>query len=305
MIYLILSGRIGNQLFMYSAAEMVRKELGKDDEIVINERDVVSAGWVNSLREYSLDNVRYVDEDYLEYAHGIKLQNVFFRYYMDFVISMSYKAKYEKEKKLQRLFNNNGLILCQNGYLKINNIKSSDNTVLMLGYFQSDKYFSEISDSIMKEFDVTSRIFDYDPDICDKFKHRNVVCISAKVQHNVGNPMFDVCTKEYWEKAIAYIIDNVENPLFFICSDNVEYVVSNLIDTSKYDVIEQPKSMPVHIALALMSLSKHFIIGNTTFAWWAQFLCKNPTKIVVAPSRWMNSDMPIDIYQDGWKIIGV
>ena len=26
------------------------------------------------------------------------------------------------------------------------------------------------------------------------------------------------------KKAIEYICENVENPLFFICSDNVEYV---------------------------------------------------------------------------------
>ncbi|MDE5830693.1 MAG: alpha-1,2-fucosyltransferase, partial [Clostridia bacterium] len=50
---------------------------------------------------------------------------------------------------------------------------------------------------------------------------------------------------------------------------------------------------------------KHFIIGNTTFGWWAQYLAENESKIVVAPSKWMNIDMPIDIYagQKGWHLI--
>ena len=34
MIYLILSGRAGNQLFMYAAAEEVRKQFGGNDVII-------------------------------------------------------------------------------------------------------------------------------------------------------------------------------------------------------------------------------------------------------------------------------
>lgn len=306
MIYLILSGRVGNQLFMFAAAEEVRKQFGGNDEIVVNDRDVLKNEWINSLKEYPLDNTRFTDEDYTKYAYGISRQHILFRYYLDFVLPKDYSKKFEIEKKCCGKFNHNGLILCQNGYLPYKDLKKKDDAVLMMGYFQSDRYFANIGETVKSEFDITANISKYVPgDFMEKFKTREVVCISAKVQHNVANPMYNVCTKEYWEKAIAYILDKVKNPLFFICSDNVEYVMNNLIDTSKYDVIEQPKDMPVHIALALMSLSKHFIIGNTTYAWWAQYLCKNQDKIVVAPSRWMNCDMPIDIYQDGWKLIDV
>lgn len=54
-----------------------------------------------------------------------------------------------------------------------------------------------------------------------------------------------------------------------------------------------------------MSECKHFIIGNTTFGWWAQYLSNYKEKIVIAPSQWMKVDMPIDIYQDNWTCIDV
>ena len=85
----------------------------------------------------------------------------------------------------------------------------------------------------------------------------------------------------------------------------MEYVKEHLIDCSKYDVIEQDKESPVHISLAVMSKCKHFVIGNTSFGWWAQYLSENENKIVVAPSKWMKIEMPIDIYQDDWEIIDV
>ena len=90
MIYLILSGRVGNQLFMYAAAEEVRKQLGGNDEIVVNDRDVLKNEWIDSLKEYSLDNIRFTDEDYTKYAHGISRQHILFRYYLDFVLPKDY-----------------------------------------------------------------------------------------------------------------------------------------------------------------------------------------------------------------------
>ena len=138
-----------------------------------------------------------------------------------------------------------------------------------------------------------------------KLRERNSVCISVKVEHNVGSSMYDVCSMKYWEEAIQYIIKNVDNPLFFICSDNVDYVLEHLIDASKYDYVVQDKSRPVYVSLAAMSECKNFIIGNTTFGWWAQYLSKADNKIVVAPSKWMSVDMPIDLYEDGWHLIEV
>ena len=70
----------------------------------------------------------------------------------------------------------------------------------------------------------------------EQLKNRNSVCISIKVEHNADTPMYNVCTREYWENGIQYMIERVENPLFFICSDNVDYVKEHYIDCEKYYV---------------------------------------------------------------------
>ena len=81
--------------------------------------------------------------------------------------------------------------------------------------------------------------------------------------------------------------------------------MDNLIDTNKYDYVVQDKNSPVFLSLAAMAECKHFIIGNTTFGWWAQYLSEFENKMVIAPSKWMAIDMPIDIYQNNWILIEV
>ena len=46
---------------------------------------------------------------------------------------------------------------------------------------------------------------------------------------------------------------------------------------------------PVWETFRLMYSCKHFIISNSTFHWWAQFMGNHLGKITIAPSRWYNN----------------
>lgn len=247
--------------------------------------------------------VEYIHESILENRFVMSKQYFLRKIYRVLTRKKNYMDKFKMESKLNPFFNKSGLFFCENGYMEPHlNIKKP---IYIEGYFQSQKYFNEIKADLLTLFDG-SQFPDYDkyPGLY-KLRERNSVCISVKVEHNVGSSMYDVCSMKYWEEAIQYVIKNVDNPLFFICSDNVDYVLEHLIDASKYDYVVQDKNKPVYVSLAAMSECKNFIIGNTTFGWWAQYLAKANKKIVVAPSKWMSVDMPIDLYEDSWHLIEV
>ena len=301
-IYLILSGRIGNQLFMYSFARAMQKKLGVETEIVIDDADVLHMNWENSLVRYKLQNVRYVHDRKERSA-----KKWFFRWLLLRValkitsFHSNFKSKFRREKLIRPFLNFFGIMLCENGYMDFHLGKKRK--YLLYGYFQSKKYFMNANIELRNIFSLKNELDSY-PNI-DLLRNSNSICISVKVEHNVGSSLYAVCGKEYWKEAIDYIISKVPNPLFFVCSDNVEYVKENLIDCSKFKVVFQDKSIPVHKTLAAMGQCKHFIIGNTSYGWWAQYLSDNPEKITVAPNQWMLVDMPLDIYEDNWHLIDV
>lgn len=302
-IYLPLQGRIGNQLFQYAFARAIQLKMPKNTKIIMDDSDIVRCKWENSLVYYDLPNVEYIHDSIIEKKYIYSTQYFLRKVYRLFTRNKNFIKKYETDNKLNKFFNKSGMFFCENGYIESH--LNYNKPIYIEGYFQSQKYFNDIKPDLINLFDGKQfEGYEEYPGI-QTLRNRNSVCISVKVEHNVGSSMYDVCTMGYWKQAIEYIIDTVENPLFFICSDNVDYVLEHLIDSSKFDYVVQDKTKPVYVSLSVMSECKHFIIGNTTFGWWAQYLSKFEDKIVIAPSRWMAIDMPIDLYEDNWHLINV
>ena len=55
--------------------------------------------------------------------------------------------------------------------------------------------------------------------------------------------------------------------------------------------------------LRMMYSCKHFVISNSTFSWWAQYLSRNPNKIVVSPNRWYNSRFQTALIGKDWILL--
>ena len=263
MIAVRLIGRIGNQLFIYALAEALRQKRGRNEKIVFYDQQIVDAQWKNSLLDYSIPNVEY-RHDYSNLDRGTRLRRrIVENFYKKFKLTQEARQKrYKYEKIFQPFLNLLGIISCVDGYVRI--LTPFTKNVYLSGYFQSEKYFMGCEEILKNRFSYRWPILK-DKDYVKQLLTRNSVCISIKVEHNVGHSSFDVCDKSYYTRAINYIVEHVKNPLFFICSDNVPYVLEHFIDAEKYDYICQEKGLDVSDSLAIMGMCKHFIIGNTSF----------------------------------------
>lgn len=77
----------------------------------------------------------------------------------------------------------------------------------------------------------------------------------------------------------------VNNPVFIFFSDDIEWCKGNF-SSIKYELYFESGKDTLAEKISLMSSCKHFIISNSTFSWWAQWLGQNEKKIVISPKHW-------------------
>ncbi len=110
-----------------------------------------------------------------------------------------------------------------------------------------------------------------------------------------------ICTPEYYHKAMDYIREKVENPLFCFFSNDPDWARKEFdIEDAVYVSPQLFDQYEDWYDMYLMSQCEHNIIANSTFSWWGAWLNRNPQKIVLAPARWINCFEYKDIYPEEW-----
>jgi hypothetical protein len=145
------------------------------------------------------------------------------------------------------------------------------------GYWQSPRYFKDYADIIRKEVG-----FKEPPPWGDSFKFRNTVFIHIRRGDylNSGTREYHgVDLNSYYETAINYIKERVEDPCFLVFSDDLDWCRKNM----PYQVLHCPTSRD---ELHLMSKCCHGIGANSSFSWWANYLGDRPGRISIAPKKW-------------------
>ena len=177
------------------------------------------------------------------------------------------------------------------GYISDIEGKITKNCILK-GFWQSEKYFAHCKDDIRKQFSFLP--FDEKKNIAimNKMKKENSVAIHLRkgadyLQSELMGK--GLCGVEYYIKAIEYIKQNVDNPVFYVFTDNPEWVKNNL---PKFDYIlvdwNEVAGKKNFRDMQLMSCAKHNIIANSTYSWWGAWLNPNPNKIVIGPTKFFN-----------------
>jgi hypothetical protein len=116
-----------------------------------------------------------------------------------------------------------------------------------------------------------------------------------------GHRYSGICTPKYYKGAINYIETRVENPIYYIFSDDLEYARSHF-DKENMHVIDWNTGRESMHDMELMSHCRHNICANSTFSIWGARLNKNPDKIMIRPLKHDNYEI-IDIAKihENWK----
>ena len=189
-----------------------------------------------------------------------------------------------------------------NYWREINGIPSNS---YLSGYWQSEEYFRETTQVIRTDFTFKEPADGRNAELVEQIGRANAISLHVRRGDYVKNPKttatHGLCSLEYYQSAIQYVIDRVERPSFYIFSDDPAWVRENMKIEHPSVYVDHNHGAESYNDMRLMSLCKHHIIANSSFSWWGAWLNPNPEKIVVAPRKWFaNNNDVSDLFPSGW-----
>ena len=170
-------------------------------------------------------------------------------------------------------------------------IESLGRNAYLEGYFQSELYFRNIREILLKDFIIKGDISNYGQFIKEKILEKKIsISIHLRrgdyVSNKTTSSIHGVCSLEYYKQAMTLMSKKFRNIDYFIFSDDITWVKCNLqLQNATYvEHCDTP-----HEDMYLMSLCDHNIISNSSFSWWAAWLNNNYKKIVIAPKNWFKN----------------
>ena len=166
------------------------------------------------------------------------------------------------------------------------------------GWFQSERYFKDIRNILLKEFTPKEKIR-ISKELREALKEPESVSLHVRRGDYVKADI--ALNKIYYERAIAYIEQNYIKPIFVIFSDDLKWVKENIHINGKCIFVNEEKKLEDYEELLIMSRCRTNIIANSTFSWWAAWLNQNEDKVVIAPRKWLKGQN--NIVPKEWLIL--
>lgn len=165
------------------------------------------------------------------------------------------------------------------------------------GYYQSEKFFINHSETIKDLFSPTKDFIDRVTKDYPFLMDSVVVSINVRRGDYLNKlEAHPVITKDYIEYAMRII---PRHHHIIVTTDDIKWCK----DVIKLPNIHYNEKYTDHEGLWLMSLCKHFIISNSSYSWWGAYLSRNKNKMVITPDTWFGPEITVktdDIYCENW-----
>jgi Glycosyl transferase family 11. len=291
-----ISGGLGNQMFQYAFAKAVQYTTNDDCYIDLSHYgSAIAKKGINTQHNgFELGRLFNMDLPIADWQDVKRLSSPATNYFNRFKRRYFPKPTHiiEKNFRYQSFIFNKG----QNAYYE--------------GYWQTEKYFSVYCNEILSAFQFVPKVS------ARTEKVVNMDCIKTSIHVRRGDYLnykgFDVCGKDYYEKAMQVILKTYPEGKFICFSDDIKWCKDNLL----YDdiiYVDWNTGFNSWEDMYIMSKCNNNIIANSSFSWWGAWLNGSINKIILAPETWCDTTKITnkhyiydftDILPDSWIKIG-
>lgn len=281
MIVLRFNGGLGNQLYQYALYRFLVEKYPEMD-IKVDVTDYVAKSYHQGFEIEKIFN-------------GISLTKATRKEIFDITgrLPVFYggpgKEKVVKlRRKINRKFFNkwNGNVIWGKDLREILNDAEKLDELFAKEFTYIDRFFA--NPTHLSNIEMVAKELQFIPyddantEVANKIAKTNAVSIHVRRGDYVGTA-YDVVTESYYREAIAFIEEKVDNPTYFIFSDDKDYAEKIFLNLTNKVVVNNNTGKSSFRDMQLMSQCKHNIIANSTFSEWGALMNNNENKIVIYP----------------------
>lgn len=169
--------------------------------------------------------------------------------------------------------------------------------VNLFGYFQTEKYFSHIKQSIKEDFTFKKDILN---PCKDAFDFDEVISLHIRRTDYVKKQNYHpLCSLEYYEESLKKMPDTLPVLIF---SDDPEWCrEQDLFQPDRFLISDSDNNL---IDMCLMTMCNYHIVANSSFSWWGAWL--SDSKKIICPKNWFGPEAninDIDLVPENWERI--
>lgn len=164
-------------------------------------------------------------------------------------------------------------------------------------YFQSEKYFLNVSNIIRRDFVFKDNIIEPCKEIVVELNNPIFLHVRRGDYLN-SQHAHPVCSVGYYQKALSHFDSDTQVLVF---SDDIEWCrQQELFQDDRFMLSEyqelysqtcatndgRQNALIPYFDLCMMSLCDGGIVANSSMSWWGAWLIENPTSRIIAPNPW-------------------
>ena len=170
--------------------------------------------------------------------------------------------------------------------------------VSLHGFYQSEKYFLNVRDELLKDFSFIDDIENPCTEMMEGLNKPIALHVRRTDYAQYGH--HPIVGLDYYEKALSYFDKDRE---VVVLSDDSNWCHEQSLFADDRFMISESRNQ--YIDLCLMSKCSDFIIANSSFSSWGAWLSISEEKQIVAPMKWFGPPLDAqhntkDLYCEGW-----
>lgn len=256
---IIFTDGLGNEMFQYALYLAMRKR-GRHPSM-----NICMVSWNQVHNGFELCDDFHIDRESLPIVSGRIIRKL-----TPFALKRKWKS------------------LCYIEDVEVFNPKVfSTRKLFVKGYWQDGRYFSDVSDEVRRSFCFRG-IDERNLALGHEMENRESVSIHIRRGDYLKYSFWQVCDPSYFKRAIEYMRSKVENPFFYVFSDDLEWSADFMNSTGvDYLIVGHNRGKESYKDMYLMTKCHHNIIANSSFSWWGAWLGNYHDKIVARPTVWI------------------